>query len=165
MKIYSETGHLIIMDPAYLKAANATEIQNIDFVHQPQEAAQKLERSLFPDAYGGLIGLVRLEEGPGLYDVDLQQVAFWDVETKGNKVIFGVDLGSFIIFDIKWIQWLVQRFDPLLFDQVDTEHYFQSLQPPSGDRHHTIIWGRSPLPFAEGWHELPLSAFKKSIDS
>lgn len=161
MKIYSETGHLIIMDPAYLKAANATEIQNIDFVHQPQEAAQKLERSLFPDAYGGLIGLVRLEQGPGLYDVDLQQVAFWDVETKGNKVIFGVDLGSFIIFDIKLIQLLVQRFDHLLFDQVDTEHYFQSLQPQIGDHQHTIIWGRSPLPFAEGWHELPLSAFKK----
>ncbi|MDZ7342337.1 MAG: hypothetical protein ONB27_13350 [candidate division KSB1 bacterium] len=161
MKIYSRTGYLIIMDPAYLKVADATEIQRIDFVSQPLEAAQKLERSLFPDAYGGLIGLAKLKEGPGMYEVDLQQVAFWDVETKGNKVIFGVDLGSFIMFDVQWIKLLIQQFDPLLYDHEDEEIYFQSLQQKMGDRQPTIIWSRSPLPFAEGWHELPLSAFKK----
>lgn len=161
MKIYSETGHLIVMDPAYLKVADAAEIQTIDFVSQPRTAAEKLERCLFPDAHGGLIGLVRLKEGPGMYDVDLEQVAFWDVETKGNKVIFGVDLGSFIIFDIKWIQPLIHHYDPLQFDQVDEEIYFQSLQEKIGARHQIVIWSRSPLPFAEGWHELPLSAFKK----
>lgn len=161
MKIYSHTGYLIIMDPAYLKVADQEQIKQIDFLETPELAAQKLEHLLFPDGYGGLIGLVQLSQGPGYYDVNLTMVNFWDVETQGRKIIFGVDEGGFIIFDIKYIQALVEHFNGLAFDHHDRASYFQGLQRQFADRDDIVIWSRSPLPFEEGWHEIDLAAFKK----
>ena len=161
MKIYSETGYLIIMDPAYLKVADYEQIQKIDFLKTPNEAAQQLGQTLFPDAYGGLIGLVKLSEGAGLYEIDLEQVTFWDVDTKGKKIIFGVDLGSFIIFDIKYIKPLIENFNSLEFEKSDEDKYFKQLQEKFSERKDILIWRPSPLPFAEGWHEIPMSAFQK----
>lgn len=161
MKIYSETGYLIVMDPAYLKVANFEQIKKFDFLKKPKEAARILESILFPDAFGGLIGLVKLSDGAGKYEVDLGQVDFWDVDTKGKKIIFGVDLGSFIIFDIKYIHSLIENFDPLEFDNIDQAAYFQELQKKLSVHDDILIWSLSPLPFAEGWHEINLTAFKK----
>lgn len=161
MKIYSETGYLIIMDPAYLKVADSEQIQKIDFLKKPKEAAQQLEQSLFPDAYGGLIGLVNLSEGAGLYEVDLDQVVFWDVDAKAKKIVFGVDLGSFIIFDIKYIQPLIENFNSIEFENSDQDEYFKHLQKKFSTRSDILIRKPSPLPFAEGWHEISMSAFQK----
>jgi len=161
MKIYSETGYLIVMDPAYLKVADYDQIKKIDFMNKPKEAAKKLETILFPDGFGGLIGLVKLLDGAGHYEVDSGQVHFWDVDTKGKKTIFGVDLGSFIIFDIKYIHPLIQHFDPIEFDNDEEARYFNQLQKIFSDRDDILIWSRSPLPFAEGWHEINLTTFKK----
>ncbi|MDZ7334471.1 MAG: hypothetical protein ONB32_04865 [candidate division KSB1 bacterium] len=161
MKIYSDTGYLIVMDPAYLKMADQQQIKRIDFLETPEQAAQKLEQLLFPEGYGGLIGLVPLSQGPGRYDVNLTMVNFWDVESQGRKIIFGVDEGSFIIFDIKHIQPLVEHFDEFAFDRSDRAAYFQRLQRQFAQRDDIVIWSRSPLPFEEGWHEIDLAAFKK----
>lgn len=161
MKIYSATGYLIIMDPAYLKLADSEQIQTMDFTKAPQEAARMLERILFPDGSGGLIGLARLVDGPGSYEVDLKQVDFWDVERKGRKIIFGVDEGGFIIFDISLIQPLVRHFDPLEFDKADKAEYFQKLQQQFANSDPVLIWARSPLLFEEGWHEMNITAFNK----
>ncbi|MCI0496210.1 hypothetical protein L0Z72_14480 [candidate division KSB1 bacterium] len=162
MKIYSETGYLIIMDPAYLKAADRDAIRKIDFLRQPKDAAKLFEQHLFPDAFGGLIGLVKLSDGEGVYEIDLSQVDFWDVDSKSKKIIFGVDLGSFILFDVKHIQSLVQHFDPIQFDNsADQKEYFARLFQKFSDRDDLMIWSRSPLPFAEGWHEINITAFKK----
>ncbi len=161
MTIYSETGYLIIMDPAYLKVADYDQIKKIDFLKKPREAAQRLERILFPDGFGGLIGLVKLLDGAGHYKIDLGQVNFWDVETKGKKIIFGVDLGSFIIFDIKYIHPLVQQFDPVQFENNNEAEYFDRLEEKFSNHNDILIWSRSPLPFAEGWHEIHINAFKK----
>lgn len=162
MRIHSETGWLIIMDPAYLKAADFEHIRRIDFLKKPKAAAQLLEQMLFPDGLGGLIGLIKLVDGTGNYEVDLKQVDFWDVDTKGRKIMFGVDLGGFIIFDVKHIQPLIQNFDPLEFDNNhDKAEYFKKLQEKFTNRDDIIIWSRSPLPFEEGWHEINLTAFKK----
>jgi hypothetical protein len=161
MKIYSETGYLIIMDPAYLKVADYEQIKKTDFMKKPKEAAQILEQILFPDGLGGLIGLVKLVDGTGVYEVDLKQVDFWDVDTKGRKIIFGVDLGGFIIFDVKHIHSLIQNFDPLEFDNNDKAEYFKKLQEKFANRDDILIWSRSPLPFEEGWHEMNITAFKK----
>lgn len=162
MKIYSETGYLIIMDPAYLKAADTNEIHKIDFLRRPKDAAQLLEQHLFPDAFGGLIGLVRLSDGQGYYEIDLSQVDFWDVDTKSKKIVFGVDLGSFIIFDVKYIQPLIQNFDPIQFEKSgNQQELFESLFRKFSNRNDTLIWSRSPLPFAEGWHEINIAAFQK----
>ncbi len=161
MKIYSETGYLIVIDPAYLKIADCDQIKKIDFLKKPKEAAQILESILFPDAFGGLVGLVKLLDGAGKYEVDLTQVDFWDVDTKGKKTIFGVDLGSFIIFDIKCIHPLIQHFDPIEFENSDEATYFSEIQKKIFNRDDFVLWSPSPLPFAEGWHEINLSAFKK----
>lgn len=161
MKIYSETGYLIVMDPAYLKVADYDQIKKIDFMNKPKEAAQKLESVLFPDSYGGLIGLVKLLDGAGHYEVDLGQVNYWDVDTRGKKTIFGVDLGSFIIFDIKHIRGLIEHFDPIEFENNDEFSYVNELQQKFSNRNDILLWSRSPLPFAEGWHEIYLTAFKK----
>jgi len=162
MKIHSDTGYLIIMDPAYLKAADYEQIMKTDFMNKPGEAAQLLESILFPDSLGGLIGLIKLVDGTGVYEVDLKQVDFWDVDTKGRKIIFGVDLGGFIIFDIKHIQPLLQHFDPLELDNNhDKADYFKKLQGKFANRDNVLIWARSPLPFEEGWHEINITAFKK----
>ncbi|KPL14420.1 MAG: hypothetical protein AMS26_10785 [Bacteroides sp. SM23_62] len=161
MKIYSESGYLIVMDPAYLKVADYNQIKKIDFLKTPKDAAQKLERMLFPDSFGGLIGLIKLSDGAGEYEVDLDQVNFWDVDTKGKKIIFGVDLGSFIIFDIKYIHPLIQHFDPVRFENEDEAGYLHEIQKKSSNRNDILIYSSSPLPFAEGWHEINLTAFKK----
>lgn len=162
MKIFSETGYLIIMDPAYLKAAEGDTIQNIDFLKSPKDAAQLLEQHLFPDACGGLIGLVTLSDGEGVYEIDLSQVDFWDVDSNSKKIVFGVDLGSFVMFDIKHIQPLIQYFDPIQFDKSTNQmEYFAMLFQKFSDRKDIMIWSRSPLPFAEGWHEINITAFKK----
>ena len=161
MKIYSETGYLIVMDPAYLKVADYDQIKRIDFMKKPREAAQTLEQVLFPDAFGGLIGLVKLFDGSGTYEVDLTQIDFWDVDTKGKKIIFGVDQGGFIMFDIRYIQPLIYHFEPSEFDKSEKTEYFNSLQQKFADRDDIVIWSRSPLPFEEGWHEIKPMAFKK----
>ncbi|UCE05925.1 MAG: hypothetical protein JSW07_20435 [bacterium] len=161
MKIYSETGYLIVMDPAYLKVADYDQIKKIDFLKKPTEAAQKLERILFPDSFGGLIGLVKLLDGAGYYEVDSGQVDFWDVDTKGKKTIFGVDLGSFIIFDIRYIHPLIEHFDKYRFENENQPDYFNELQQKFTNNKHVLLWNASPLPFAEGWHEINLTAFKK----
>lgn len=162
MRIHSETGYLIIMDPAYLKIADYEQIKKIDFMKKPKAAAQLLEQMLFPDGLGGLIGLIKLVYGAGNYEVDLKQVDFWDVDTKGRKIIFGVDLGGFIIFDVKHIQPLIRHFDPLEFDNNhDKAEYFKKLQQQFANRDDILIWSRSPLPFEEGWHEMNITAFKK----
>jgi len=161
MKIYSETGYLIIMDPAYLKVINYDHIKNVDFGKNPKTAAQTLERILFPDSFGGLIGLIKLTDGVGSYEVDLKQISFWDVETKGRKVVFGVDLGSFIIFDIKYIHPLIKHFDKFLFENKNQPDYFHELQQKLDNRDDILIWSPSPLLFAEGWHEINITAFKK----
>jgi hypothetical protein len=162
MKIHSETGYLIVMDPAYLKVADYDQVKNVNFLKKPKDAAQILEQMLFPDAFGGLIGIVKLLDGAGTYEVDLKQVDFWDVDSKGKKVVFGVDLGGFIIFDVKHIQPLIQHFDPLEFDKNDKSEYFKMLQQKFANRDNILIWSRSPLPFEEGWHEIKLTAFKKN---
>ncbi len=162
MKIHSETGYLIVMDPAYLKVADYDQVKNVNFLKKPKDAAQILEQMLFPDAFGGLIGIVKLLDGAGTYEVDLKQVDFWDVDSKGQKVVFGVDLGGFIIFDVKHIQPLIQHFDPLEFDKNDKSEYFKMLQQKFANRDNILIWSRSPLPFEEGWHEIKLTAFKKN---
>lgn len=162
MKIYSETGYLIIMDPAYLKAANTDETHKIDFLKRPNDAAQLLEQLLFPDAFGGLIGLVKLKDREGVYEVDLSQVDFWDVDTRLKKIVFGVDMGSFIIFDVKHIQSLVHHFEPIEFDKSANQlEYLKMLFKKFSERDDVFIWSRSPLPFAEGWHEININAFKK----
>jgi len=161
MKICSETGYLIVMDPAYLKAADPDQINKNDFLKKPQDAAKKLEQHLFPDAYGGLIGLVKLLDGAGTYEVDLTQVDFWDVDTKGKKIIFGVDVGGFIMFDIKYIRPLIHHFDSSEFDKSEKAEYFDNLQQKFSDRDDIVIWSRSPLPFEEGWHEIKPTTFKK----
>lgn len=162
MKINSETGYLVIMDPAYLKAADADEIYKIDFLKRPKDAARLFEQHIFPDAFGGLIGLVKLSDGSGTYEIDLSQVDFWDVDSKSKKVVFGVDLGSFIIFDIKYIQPLLQYFDPIQFDKsANQQELLENLFQKFSDRNDCMIWSKSPLPFAEGWHEINITAFKK----
>ena len=161
MKIYSETGFLIIMDPAYLKVADYDQVKKTDFLKKPKEAAKNLESILFPDAFGGLIGLVKLLDGPGNYEVDLSQVDFWDVDTKGKKIIFGVDMGSFIIFDIQHIHPLIENFDKYCFEDEKQSDYFAELQQNLSERNDVLLWSPSPLPFAEGWHEVNLAAFKK----
>ena len=161
MKIFSETGFLIVMDPAYLKVADVEQIAKTDFQKNPRDAAKKLEQILFPDAFGGLIGLIKLVAGSGNYEVDLTQVDFWDVDTKGKKIIFGVDLGSFIIFDIKHICPLVEHFDKYQFENESQPEYFAKLQRKFSDRDDVLLWSASPLPFAEGWHEIKSTAFKK----
>lgn len=161
MKIYAETGYLIVMDPAYLKVADYDQVKKTDFLKKPKEAAKKLESILFPDAFGGLIGLVKLLDGPGYYEVDLSQIDFWDVDTKGKKIIFGVDLGSFIIFDIQYIHPLVEHFDKFRFEKENQPDYLAELQQKFSDRSDVLLWAPSPLPFAEGWHEVHLTAFKK----
>jgi hypothetical protein len=150
------------MDPAYLKVADYDQVKNVNFLKKPKDAAQILEQMLFPDAFGGLIGIVKLLDGAGTYEVDLKQVDFWDVDSKGKKVVFGVDLGGFIIFDVKHIQPLIQHFDPLEFDKNDKSEYFKMLQQKFANRDNILIWSRSPLPFEEGWHEIKLTAFKKN---
>lgn len=166
MEIYSETGYLIIMDPAYLKAADAESIQKIDFLKRPKDAAQLLEQNLFPDAYGGLIGLIKLIDGQGVYDVDLSQVDFWDVDSKSKKIVFGVDLGSYIIFDIAHLQSLIQHFDPIQFDDgASQSDYLATLFQKFSVRKDSMIWSRSPLSFAEGWHEISVNAFHKIDES
>ena len=162
MQIYSETGYLIVMDPAYLKAADPDQIKKVDFLKKPRDAAKNLEQILFPDAFGGLIGLVKLLDGPGTYDVDLSQVDFWDVDTKGKKIIFGVDVGGFIMFDVKYIQPLIKHFDPSEFDKSEKAEYFNDLQNNFTSRDDIVLWSRSPLPFEEGWHEIKPTAFKKN---
>lgn len=162
MKLHSETGYLIVMDPAYLKVADYAQIKNVNFLKKPKDAAQILEQILFPDAFGGLIGIIKLLDGAGTYEVDLNQVDFWDVDSKGKKVVFGVDLGGFIIFDVKHIQPLIEHFDPLEFDNNDKASYFIKLQQKFANRDDILIWSRSPLPFEEGWHEINLTAFKKN---
>jgi len=161
MKIYSETGFLIIIDPAYLKIANQDTVIKIDFLKKPAQAARLLDEFLFPDAFGGLVGLVKLKDGPGIYDFDVDKVQFWDVDTKGNKVIFGVEQGSFIIFDIKYIQPLIRYFEKYEFDSNNNQEYFLQLQQKISNRYHTLVWCPSPLPFAEGWHEVNIDAFQK----
>ena len=161
MKIHSETGFLIVMDPTYLKVADHDQFRNIDFLKQPKNAAQIMDQMLFPDAFGGLIGILKLSDGAGTYEVDLKQVNFWDVDGKGKKVVFGVDLGGIIIFDVKYIQQLIQHFDSLEFDNSDKSEYFKLLQQKCANRDDILIWSRSPLPFEEGWHEITLTAFKK----
>ncbi|MFZ5516735.1 MAG: hypothetical protein ACOY90_08870 [Candidatus Zhuqueibacterota bacterium] len=162
MKIFSETGFLIIIDPTYLKLANSIEASGIDFLSAPELAAQLLSQHLFPNGCGELVGLVRLSDGPGTYDFDAERVQFWDVETTGNKVIFGVDHGSYIIFDIKYIQPLIRNFDKNEFDTDNSFEHFQQLQQKISNRYNILLWCPSPLPFAEGWHEVDLSAFQKS---
>lgn len=162
MKIYSETGFLIIIDPAYLKLADHTAIAVIDFLKKPSYAGRLLENSLFPDAYGGLVGHVKLKDGPGMYDFDPDKVQFWDVDTKGNKIIFGVDKGSFILFDVKYIQPLIKNFDGKEFDSNNNPEYFLQLQQKISNRYNILLWCPSPLPFAEGWHEVSASAFQLS---
>ena len=161
MRIHSETGFLIAMDPAYLKVADYDQVKDINFLKKPKDAAQILEQMLFPDAFGGLIGIAKLLDGAGTYEVDLKQVDFWDVDSKEKKVVFGVDLGGFIIFDVKHIQPLIQHFDAFEFDKNEKSEYFKMLQQKFANRDDILIWSRSPLPFEEGWHEINLTAFKK----
>jgi len=162
MKIVSETGFLIIIDPTYLKLANPNDAGTIDFLSSPERAGQLLNQHLFPHGCGGLVGLVRLSDGPGEYDFDADKVQFWDVETSGNKVIFGVDHGSFIIFDVKYIQPLIRYFDKNKLETDNSYEHFQQLQQKISNRYNILLWCPSPLPFAEGWHEVDLSAFQKS---
>jgi hypothetical protein len=161
MRIHSETGFLIVMDPVYLKVADYDQVKDINFLKKPKDAAQILEQMLFPDAFGGLIGIIKLLDGAGTYEVDLKQVDFWDVDSKEKKVVFGVDLGGFIIFDVKYVQPLIKHFDAFEFDKNEKSEYFKMLQQKFANRDDILIWSRSPLPFEEGWHEINLTAFKK----
>lgn len=105
--------------------------------------------------------MAALKEGAGNYKIDITRVDFWDVDTEGNKVIFGVDLGSFIIFDILYIHPIIQYFDTFEFENNNHEEYFNQLRHKIANGRNVLIWTPSPLPFAEGWHEIDVNAFQK----
>ena len=163
MEIYSETGYLIIMDPHYLQLGNKEEIKSIDFVVNPRMAAINLEKKLFPNGGTDKIGLIILPDGPGKYTFDVNQVSFWDVEEKNlkNKTIFGVELGSFILFDIKYIKDLIIYFDKFELDKIGENPYFDLLNRKLTNKNNAIIWNTSQVGIGDGWHEIKWQAFKK----
>lgn len=162
MEIFSETGYLIIMDPHYLQLGNQEEITGFDFLKNPKQAANNLERKLFPNGGTDKIGLIILSDGPGKYHFDVNQVSFWDVEDKvKTKSIFGVELGSFIIFDIKYIQKLVAHFDKLELERMGEEAYFNVLKSKLATENNLLIWNRSQVGIGDGWHEINWQAFEK----
>ena len=126
----------------------------------------KLEKKLFTEGGLGKIGLVILPNGPGKYDLDISQVNFWDVEEKDkkNKTIFGVELGSFIIFDITYIKDLIMYFDKLEVEKVGEKTYFNVLNQKLSNESNAIIWSKSDVGIGDGWHEINRKAFTKISD-
>ena len=163
MEIYSETGYLIVMDPHYFQLGKEEEISAVNFLADPRTAAQQLERKLFPDGGEEKIGLIILKDGPGKYKFDKMQVSFWDVEEKNmaNRTIFGVELGSFIIFDIKYISEIVANFDKFEFEKIGDKAYFEEMNQKLSDHGNAIIWTQSHVGIGDGWHELKWQAFEK----
>ncbi len=163
MEIYSETGYLIIMDPIYLQLGDKETIKSSNFLNSPKHAAINLERRLFPDGGTDKIGLIILPDGPGKYCFDINQVSFWDVEEKSmkNKTIFGVELGSFIIFDIKYIPELITSFNKLELEKVGEKKFFDKLNQKISKDGNAIIWAQSHVGIGDGWHQIKWQAFKK----
>ena len=58
MDIFSETGYLIIMDPAYLQLGDKEKISSVNFLKNPKTAAQTFEKELFPNGVTQKIGLI-----------------------------------------------------------------------------------------------------------
>ena len=163
MEIYSDSGYLIIMDPHYLELGDEKKIKSINFLENPIKSATILENNLFPDGATEKIGLIILPDGPGKYHFDLNQVSFWDVEEKSkkNKTIFGVELGSFILFDIKYIQDIINDYDKFELKKIGEEAYFDILNRKISKDGKAIIWSQSHVGIGDGWHEVKWRAFKK----
>ena len=163
MKIYSETGYLIIMDPHYLQLGNKETIESINFLENPIQAAVKLEKYLFHEDATEKIGLIKLQNAPGKYNFDISQVSFWDVDEKSkkNRTIFGVELGSFIVFDIKYIHDLIINYDNLELDKIGEKVYFDSLNRKISKSDNCIVWNQSQVGIGDGWHEVRWEAFTK----
>ena len=163
MEIYSETGYLIIMDPHYLQLGDKKKITSINLLKNPKQAGVILEKFLFSGSVTNKIGLIILSDEPGKYSFDFNEVSFWDVEdqTTKRRTIFGVELGSFIIFDVKYIYDLILNFDKLEFDRVGEKAYFDTLNRKISTDTTSIIWWQSHVGIGDGWHEIKWNAFKK----
>jgi len=151
------------MDPYYLQLGKNEEINLINFLKEPQNAAVNLEKKLFPDGGTDKIGLIVLNAGPGYYNFDKNQVSYWDVDEKNmdNRTIFGVELGSFIIFDVKYIKEMVASFDKLELEKVGEKVYFEKINQKLPGGGNAIIWTQSHVGIGDGWHEVRWQAFEK----
>ena len=163
MKIKSTTGYFIIMDPHYLQLTDIQSIHSINFLKNPEQAAIKFEKLLFPDRSSDKIGLIILDDGPGTYNFDRNYVSFWDVEQMDikKKSLFGVEFGYYIIFDIEYIQTIYADFDKFKFINADKEKYIEKLNKKIGKGKDVILWNQSHVGIGDGWHEINWQAFKK----
>lgn len=160
MKIFSETGFLIIMDPHYLQLAPK---KKINYLKNPKRAAVRLEQQLFPEQCTGKVGLIPLAAGPGHYEFENDKVSFWDVENnrKTNRTIFGVEFASYIIFDIAYIEQLVSIFELSEMEKIGEQAYIEKMNRELNSHESVICWQQSQVGIGDGWHEVSWDAFKK----
>ncbi len=164
MIIYSETGFFIIMDPHYLQLGKPEIIQQTNFTQNPKKTATKLESILFPDGATGKIGLIELPDGAGAYHFDESHVSFWDVENNQNrnKTIFGVEFGSYIIFDIIHIPVIFTHFDLEKFKHNGEAAHLKEIDDKIDKEKSGIIWRQSQVGIGDGWHEISWDAFSRA---
>ena len=164
MEICSETGFFIIMDPHYLQLGDMESVQQTNFTQNPRKAATKLESILFPDGATGKIGLIELPGGAGNYRFDESEVSFWDVENhqKQNRTIFGVEFGSYIIFDIIHIPQIFNSFYLNEFQSKGEAAYFIQVEKKIDNQKANIIWRQSQVGIGDGWHEVSWDAFSRA---
>ena len=112
---------------------------------------------------GGKIGLIVLKDGPGMYHFDQTLVNFWDVEVKSKKdrTVFGIEFGSYIIYDIQHIPSLFIHFDEMKMDKQGEVKYFKKVSEKILKNEHAIIQNISQVGLGDGWHEVSWKAFSK----
>ena len=163
MDITSPTGYLIIMDPRFLQLANPVKMERSDVLKKPNQAARILEKALFEEEAGTKIGLIPLPDGPGNYAFDEEGVSFWDVDNKrkSGRTIFGVELGSYIIFDIEHTSKLGSMYDDSELTKKGEQSYIESLNRKLSKDGTALIWRQSMVGIGDGWHEVSWDAFSK----
>jgi hypothetical protein len=163
MDIASPTGYLIIMDPRFFQLANPVKMGRIDVLKTPKQAARILEEALFEEEAGTKIGLIPLSDGPGKYRFNEEGVSFWDVDNnrKSGRTIFGVELGSYIIFDIGHTSRLGSMYDDSELTKKGEKNYIESLNKKLSKDGNAMIWRQSMVGIGDGWHEVSWNAFVK----
>ena len=81
---------------------------------------------------------------------------------KRNRTIFGVEFGSYIIFDIKHIPQIFTHFDLNEFQRKGAAAYLNQIDEKIDSEKANIIWRQSQVGIGDGWHEVSWDAFSKA---
>jgi hypothetical protein len=143
--------------------ATENKIDEIDFARNLKQAAALLEQRLFADEASGKIGMIVLKDGPGTYAFDPQFISYWAVDNSelAGRTIFGVEFGSFIIFDVVHRGEIVRHFDIVELQKAGEKQYFAALNAKISKKGEAILWNQSMVGIGDGWHEIPQQAFTR----